>query len=85
MEKPKADSSGDSSPDKRASRVAYASPLRDLSAKIEKVAQEHETWTQIQDAVRFFTDYLNARARIEELNKDIAEEKDSWTGLDLVS
>lgn len=46
--------------------------IRDLVAKIETVARDHPSYSQVYDIVRVATDHMAARARIEELNQEEA-------------
>ena len=50
--------------------MKYVSPLRDLVQKIEEVARAHDAWSQAHEAVYFLSDYLTAKARIEEFNQE---------------
>jgi hypothetical protein len=42
------------------------SPLRELAAQIEHLCREHPCWSQVHAHVFCLTDYLKARAYIEE-------------------
>lgn len=44
--------------------------IRDLVAKIETVARDHPSYSQVYDIVRVATDHMAARARVEELNQE---------------
>lgn len=44
--------------------------IRDLVAKIETVARDHPSYSQVYDIVQVATDHMAARARIEELNQE---------------
>jgi len=43
--------------------------LRDLARQIETVAREHPCYSQAYDAVRSVCEFLESRARVEELNR----------------
>lgn len=46
--------------------------LRDLASKIESVSREHPAFSQAHEIVYHCTGYLNALARIAEINQDAA-------------
>jgi hypothetical protein len=56
------------------------SPLRDLAAQIEELARKHPCWSQVHTHVYCLTDYITARAFIEEnRHKEVEENKQRYT------
>ena len=47
--------------------------LRDLAAQLEAVAREHPNFSQVTTIVDVFTGYINAMARIAEINQGEAQ------------
>jgi hypothetical protein len=42
--------------------------LRDLAARIDKLAREHNAWSQCHREVQVLCDHLAAKARVHELD-----------------
>jgi hypothetical protein len=48
------------------------SPLRDLAHRLRKTAQAHFAYSQVAELMNVVDGYINAMARIEEINHDLA-------------
>ena len=48
----------------------YLSPLRDLNQRVQTIAREHPTWSQVHEVFKVLDDHLSARARLEEINQN---------------
>ena len=48
----------------------YVSPLRDLNERVQIIARDHPTWSQVHEVFKVLDDYLSARARLEEINQN---------------